>query len=350
MIRITSEQFEELKRLQEPEVFTEAQMGAWVEGLKDTLVKAEVDELDEVEKAVVNDFNHEFTSFVKVQVISTPSESELSKGLKYENFFMREKQVEWIEIEKGNKVAIGTVHNGFKKVAEGKWQKVSESHGLTREEHNKLKLAYEKPLKQAEAGKEKMPQRDWLNQLNFNEKQAWENYNTHFDAETRLDNKEYSDEEVHGTNKAIENDIEKSEDPQRTGIYLDTKLNREMNRVGLVFGEKVEKSEEDELEKGGEGSKGGKIIGHTKSGKPVYQGKDAHEYSDFSKEDHEEAANLHEKQRDYHKMHSTAESSHYARKQQHIDASQNMMKNSKEAKFQRVKLSGNQDYGHLNRD
>lgn len=112
------------------------------------------------------------------------------------------------EIEKGKSFPVGTIHNGFKKVSEGKWQKVSESHGLTREEHNKLKLAYEKPLKQAEAGKEKMPQRDWLNQLNFNEKQAWENYNTHFDAETRLDDKEYSDEEVHSSNKKTKEEIE----------------------------------------------------------------------------------------------------------------------------------------------
>jgi hypothetical protein len=190
MIKITSEQFEELKRLHSPEVFTEAQMNAWVEGLKDTLVKAEVDELDEQEKAVVDEFNHEFTSFVKVQVISTPSDSDLSKGLKYDNFFMREKQVEWTD------------------------------------------------------------------------------------------------------------DIQKSEDGEdkvmgRTGTYLDTKLNRDMNRVGLVFGGSIEKSENDELEKGGEGSKGGKIIGHTKSGKAIYDSANHPEHKEFTEEDHKDR--LHEK-------------------------------------------------------
>jgi|SRR5579872_320229 len=32
-------------------------------------------------------------------------------------------------------------------------------------------------------------------------------------------------------------------------------------------------SEEGDIEKGGEGSKGGRVIGHTKSGKPIYQSK-----------------------------------------------------------------------------
>lgn len=36
----------------------------------------------------------------------------------------------------------------------------------------------------------------------------------------------------------------------------------------------INKAEENDLEKGGEGSKGGKIIGHTKTGKPVYAGHD----------------------------------------------------------------------------
>lgn len=44
----------------------------------------------------------------------------------------------------------------------------------------------------------------------------------------------------------------------------------------------------------GEGSKGGKIIGHTKSGKPVYQGKSGHDYKDFSEDDHRDAARFHE--------------------------------------------------------
>lgn len=34
----------------------------------------------------------------------------------------------------------------------------------------------------------------------------------------------------------------------------------------------LEKSQENDIEKGGEGARGGKVIGHTKSGKPIYEG------------------------------------------------------------------------------
>lgn len=44
---------------------------------------------------------------------------------------------------------------------------------------------------------------------------------------------------------------------------------------------------------GGEGSKGGHVIGHTKSGKPVYADKQAHEYTGFSRADHADAGRLH---------------------------------------------------------
>jgi hypothetical protein len=50
------------------------------------------------------------------------------------------------------------------------------------------------------------------------------------------------------------------------------------------------------LEKGGEGSRGGKVIGHTKSGKAVYQKHfaDHKNYSDFSHKEHSEAAAIHQ--------------------------------------------------------
>lgn len=56
----------------------------------------------------------------------------------------------------------------------------------------------------------------------------------------------------------------------------------------------------DVIEKGGEGSRGGKVIGRTKSGKPVYGDRGAigsggiNTYHDFTKEDHEDAASLHQ--------------------------------------------------------
>lgn len=51
---------------------------------------------------------------------------------------------------------------------------------------------------------------------------------------------------------------------------------------------------EDEFEKGGEGSRGGKVIGHTKSGKPIYDKATHLEHKNFTKEDHTDAAELHE--------------------------------------------------------
>lgn len=49
------------------------------------------------------------------------------------------------------------------------------------------------------------------------------------------------------------------------------------------------------LEKGGEGSRGGKVIGHTKSGKAIYEYANHEEHSAFTKQDHQDAMNIHEK-------------------------------------------------------
>ena len=80
--------------------------------------------------------------------------------------------------------------------------------------------------------------------------------------------------------------------PKRTNTHLQSlyKSNEELAIDSITKAEKV-----NALEKGGEGSRGGKVIGHTKSGKPVYADKNAdHEdYKDFSTEDHKEAEKLH---------------------------------------------------------
>lgn len=69
-------------------------------------------------------------------------------------------------------------------------------------------------------------------------------------------------------------EIQKSESGEdekvKTGVYIDTVLNRALDRVGQKYGH-IQKSEEEDLEKSGEGSRGGKVIGHTKSGKPIYE-------------------------------------------------------------------------------
>lgn len=55
-----------------------------------------------------------------------------------------------------------------------------------------------------------------------------------------------------------------------------------------------------DIEKGGEGSRGGKVIGHTKSGKPVYadHNHDHKDYDNFSAQDHHDASDLHKKETD----------------------------------------------------
>lgn len=56
-------------------------------------------------------------------------------------------------------------------------------------------------------------------------------------------------------------------------------------------------NEDKDIEKGGEGSRGGKIIGHTSTGKPIYQKNDSKftqdHYSKFSEKEHREAAQIH---------------------------------------------------------
>ena len=71
----------------------------------------------------------------------------------------------------------------------------------------------------------------------------------------------------------------------------------------------IKKAEEyiEEFEKGqftgtfgkteNEGSRGGKVIGHTKSGKPIYARMGASGYKNFSSKDHQDAAEAHKKQR-----------------------------------------------------
>lgn len=65
-------------------------------------------------------------------------------------------------------------------------------------------------------------------------------------------------------------------------------------RIAGLYGD-IQKSQENDLEKGGEGSKGGKVIGHTKSGKPIYEDKKANDkvYKDFDKQDHLDAHSAH---------------------------------------------------------
>lgn len=95
-------------------------------------------------------------------------------------------------ILKGKKMPINTISNGYKKVAEGKWVKVSE-HGMTKREHENEK---------------KNAQKIEENQGNevSDRRKAQDEQNKHHKAAENLDDKEYDDAHVEGSGKKSEKD------------------------------------------------------------------------------------------------------------------------------------------------
>lgn len=76
---------------------------------------------------------------------------------------------------------------------------------------------------------------------------------------------------------------EAKEDMKKTFDMLELDLNKAYNTFSLM--------------KGGEGSRGGKIIGHTSSGKPIYENSHKHpSFNLLSGKEHDEAADLHNRQ------------------------------------------------------
>lgn len=77
---------------------------------------------------------------------------------------------------------------------------------------------------------------------------------------------------------------------------MNLELNKNHINPNLLKGLKSLYGIEDSLEKGGgEGSKGGHVIGHTKSGKPIYANS-LHTSKDFTHEDHSDAMSAHMKE------------------------------------------------------
>jgi len=86
-------------------------------------------------------------------------------------------------IEKGKKLPIGTISNGYKKIAEGKWQKVSDNHNMTKFEHKNA----------AAVGREKDA---FGRQRGYNE-----DIEEHEALASKLDDKEYDDDHVENSGK-----------------------------------------------------------------------------------------------------------------------------------------------------
>lgn len=113
-----------------------------------------------------------------------------------------------------------------------------------------------------------------------------------------------------------------STDKERTAKVIEEAAIFEKNPIEKSENSDDEDEDDEDLEKGGEGSKGGKVIGHTKSGKPIYGGghnsftssrNHAADYASLAKkqgytsEDHADAAEAHKK--DYDKKQKKSETS-----------------------------------------
>lgn len=72
----------------------------------------------------------------------------------------------------------------------------------------------------------------------------------------------------------------------------------------------IMKNFQSDIIKGGEGSRGGKVIGHTKSGKPIYANKDYDKYSDFNEHDHNDASEIHTTEKNKYKRNSKKHDDH----------------------------------------
>ena len=98
MIRITQKEWDTFTRHKDAEILNENTVNAWVMAHQETILKADSGELNDIEKAEIDVFNKEFTSFMRVEVVGV-NDDLLNKGLKYETFYVREKQIEFEKAE-----------------------------------------------------------------------------------------------------------------------------------------------------------------------------------------------------------------------------------------------------------
>jgi hypothetical protein len=218
-LSFTRTEYENIKKSKELDEFSPAQFHAWINSNEDLFMKGESGEFDnDLQKSEYNTLQNELAAFAKVEVWEEDKQSTIVKS----EYFIREKQVDFTDeitksengedetitkgiyrdtalnrklgrvgaefgsqIEKSKSMPIGTIHNGFKKIAEGKWRKVSESHKMTKEEHENK--AQEHRLNMETANKE--------NKGHIYHKEM-SHRDTHKHIASKLDSKDYSDEEV----------------------------------------------------------------------------------------------------------------------------------------------------------
>lgn len=91
--------------------------------------------------------------------------------------------------------------------------------------------------------------------------------------------------------QAISSKNDPDEEVERWDWYLDVPGETTKNRLTTINHAKLKMAGLTKSQ--GEGSKGGVVIGHTKSGKPIYSHKSHFEYKDFGSKDHQDAMNAH---------------------------------------------------------
>lgn len=94
------------------------------------------------------------------------------------------------------------------------------------------------------------------------------------------------------------------------------------DRKGDLFSQSVRKcrailGQPDIAKAGGEGSRGGHVIGHTRSGRPVYAHVKHRSHSDFTADDHTDAGILHHKLADMHAAATSHRAIHVGRAHSH---------------------------------
>jgi hypothetical protein len=109
-------------------------------------------------------------------------------------------------LQKSKSMPIGTIHNGFKKIAEGKWRKVSE-HGMTQREHKDTAYKHEDAAVRTKPTSDK-GEDDRVYAEEYKAKK-------HKELASKLDSKDYSDEEVTGGEKKDKNSERKSLEQER---------------------------------------------------------------------------------------------------------------------------------------
>lgn len=149
-------------------------------------------------------------------------------------------------------------------------------------------------------------------------KDSWlKHAESHFEAAAHHRNQaeeKEKDSNFHKTRANKDNDVKKSEDLNIVTIadYSNSNLVKSFINLDLVKAK-------------GEGSRGGHVIGHTKSGKAIYENANHPKHKDFSVEDHNEAIEAHQKPRDeYHRSNDFSKEGkeknhfHFEQQKEHI--------------------------------